>query len=570
MPRRLPRNAPLLIAALAIGSIIAAPVVWKRYRASKIDRLFAEWNRPDSPGCAVGVSRNGSLVYEGAFGMASLELGVPMTSQSVLPAASISKQFAAMSILLLAKAGKLSLDDDIATHIPEWPPHGSPITIRHLLTHTSGLRDAFLLQGFAPPRGVIRDPNDEILQVLLRARGLNFPPGAEFQYNNGAYNLLGTIVKRVSGQSLRAFADENIFKRLRMTRTHFHDDPAMVVPHRVSGYHRDGRGFRVAAENGGIVGNAGLQTTVGDLVRWERNFADIRVGDRELLAAMQTPVMPTGWSATSHYGFGVEISSYRGLRTVGHGGGDRGIASYVVRYPEHDFAVALLCNLDNIGENGTAARLTQQVADVYLADAFPTPASNGPVAPPARVSLSPGQLADKVGLYHDPSNDSVGRIFLREGKLMASVGLDEDPSVELTPVAANRFVVFGTQLSVEFLPAAPGPPQEVRVSGAGPKPAVSRRITASYQPSNSELRAFAGEYRSDEVHGSYTLAPRDGFLVMHIPGRADVPFQPVFTDAFAGDMLGVLKFSRGAGGTVTGFTAHSDGARGLRFDRVNP
>src|SRR5207244_2624194 len=202
----------------------------------------------------------------------------PITPASVLPAASISKQFTAMSILLLAKSGKLSLDGDVQKVIPEWGDHDGRITIRHLLTHTSGLRDAFLLQGLSPPHDDGGDPNDAILKVLVRARGLNFAPGAEFQYNNGAYNLLGGIVKRVSGQSLRAFADANIFKPLGMTHTHFHDDPSMVVPNRVTGYHQDTRGFHVASENGGIVGNAGLQTTVGDLLIWEQNFANPRSG----------------------------------------------------------------------------------------------------------------------------------------------------------------------------------------------------------------------------------------------------------------------------------------------------
>lgn len=568
-----------VVTAVAIVSFVAPAVFWKKQGAAtvnaspagpvtaSVDKLFAQWNRPDSPGCSLGVSRNGVPVYERGYGMANLELGVPITPASVLPAASISKQFTAMSILLLAKRGQLSLDDDVGKYIPEWADHGSRITIRHLLTHTSGLRDAFMLQGLAPPREDGGDPNDAILKILARARGLNFAPGAEFQYNNGAYNLLGGIVKRVSGQSLRAFADTNIFKPLGMTHTHFHDDPSMIVPNRVSGYHRDGSGLHLAFENGGIVGNAGLQTTVGDLLLWEQNFAEVRVGDRALVTAMQTPAIPTGWSETSSYGFGLEIAKYRGLRTIGHGGGDRGIASYVVRYPEQGFAVALLCNLDNIGENGGATALTQRVADIYLSDAFATPPAGSATAAPPQVRLSAGQLASKVGLYHDPVTESVGRIFVRDGKLMASEGAGEGESVELTPVSANRFVVSGTPIVAEFAPAAPGRPQEVRVTGAGPKPIVSQLVTA-FAPSSTELRAFRGEYTSAEVEGTYTLAARDSGLAIQIPGRTDIALQPIFPNGFAGGIVGVVKFSRGAGGVVTGFTANSSGARGLRFDRV--
>src|SRR2546425_2328146 len=177
--------------------------------------------------------------------MANLELGVPIPPASIFHAASVSKQFTAMSIVLLAERGQLSLDDEVQKYIPEWADHGSRITIRHLLTHTSGLRDAFMLEGLAPPREDGSDRNDAIVKILARARGLNFTPGAEFQYNNGGYTLLANIVKRVSGQSFRAFAEANIFKPLGITQTHFHDDHRMIVPNRASGYHQDAGGLRL-------------------------------------------------------------------------------------------------------------------------------------------------------------------------------------------------------------------------------------------------------------------------------------------------------------------------------------
>src|SRR5207248_1472676 len=197
---------------------------------------------------ALGVSRNGRTVYEHGYGMANLELAVPITPASVFGAASISKQFTAMSILLLAERGRLSLDDEVSRFVPEWTDHDHHITVRHLLTHTSGLRDGFALLGWAMPSDGSVSTNDEIVSMLARQRGLNFTPGSQYQYNNGAYNLLGSIVKRVSGQSLRAFADANIFKPLGMTSTHYRDDPAMILPNRASGYSQDAGGFHQASE----------------------------------------------------------------------------------------------------------------------------------------------------------------------------------------------------------------------------------------------------------------------------------------------------------------------------------
>jgi CubicO group peptidase (beta-lactamase class C family) len=203
-----------------------------RSDTDQTDQLFAKWNRPDSPGCSLGISRNGTVVYERGYGMANLDFGVAIGPASVFDAASISKQFTAMSILLLAQRGQLSLDDDVGKFIPDWGHRRDRITIQHLLTHTSGMRDAFLLQGLAPESPL--PINQQIVNILSRARGFEFVPGSRFEYNNGAYTLLAAVVERVSGEPLPAFAEANIFKPLGMTHTHFHDDASRIVPNRTT------------------------------------------------------------------------------------------------------------------------------------------------------------------------------------------------------------------------------------------------------------------------------------------------------------------------------------------------
>ena len=529
----------------------------------QVDQLFAKWNKPDSPGCSLGISRNGTIVYERGYGMANLDLGAAITPASVFDAASISKQFTAMSILLLAERGQLSLDDDVGKYIPKWGDRRHRITIRHLLTHTSGMRDAFLLQGLAPesPQPV----NQQIVSILSRARGFNFVPGSRFEYNNGAYRLLATVVERVSGQALPAFAEANIFKPLGMMHTHFHDDAARIVPNRATGYSRAANGFRVAVRTytDVLVGNAGLFTTVGDLLQWEQNLADVRVGNPALVTEMQTPAVATGWSDTSRYGFGVEIAQHRGLRTIGHGGGDEGRRTYVVRYPDRGLAIAVLCNLDDIDP----ALLARSIADIFLAETFPEPSVNTTGAAAAPVSVSLQDLQSKAGLYRDRSDESVGRIFIRDGKLMASENASDSGGFELTPIGSNRFVIMGTSIVAEFVPPTSGKPQEIHVTGGGTKPMVSEMITTPFTPSSAELRVFEGTYTSDEVHGTYTVVAGESGLAIQIPGRSDLPLQPVFTDAFGGNMVGVVKFSRNPHGVVTAFTAHAAGMRGLRFNR---
>lgn len=558
MNRRLPC---LLLISVALAAQAASSEPAPDALTARMDKLFADWNNTNTPGCGVAVSRNGVVVYERGFGMANLELGVPITPASVFPAASISKQFAAMSILLLAERGQLSLEDPVWKFIPEWADREHRITIRHLLTHTSGLREAFTLIGVGSPREDGLNVNDAITRVLARQRGLNFVPGTEFQYNNGAYNLLGTIVKRVSGQSLREFAQANIFEPLGMTHTHFHDDPAMLVPNRVTGYSRGKDGFRLARPEGGIVGNAGLFTTASDLMKWEQNFADARVGTPALLAEMQKPVAATEWGDGSFYGLGLLIGEHRGLRTVGHGGGDPGISTYVLRYPDQGLAVTVLGNMDEI----PAMTLTQGAAEIYLADAFPVAVTTNSPATPATVSLTSEHLAELAGLYREPTTETLGRFFVRDGKLMASPDAGDETGAELIPVATNRFVLPGTQVAVEFVPASNGRAQEARVTGVGSKPRVSQKLTPITVLSR-ELRALAGEYVSSEIETTCVITAHDSHLVAAIPGRGDSIMSPVFKDGFSG--LGIVKFTRNTRGTATGFTFNRADVRGLRFDRV--
>lgn len=434
---------------------------------SRVDKLFAQWNKPDSPGCSVAFGRNRVAVFERGYGMANLELGVPITPQSVFEAASISKAFTAMSIMLLAQQGRLSIDDEVRKHIPEWSDAKHHLTVRHLLSHTGGLRDVFLLVELAAPRRPGSDFNEWLVHLLARQRGLNFTPGSDAQYNNGAYVVLAEIVKRVSGQPLREFAEVNIFKPLGMSHSRFQDDATRIVPNRVSGYYREGGELRQAvASPYRPIGNSGLLSTARDLVAWLQNFSDARVGDAALLSQMQSPAVIAGGSKGAH-GLGLEIGEDHGLKTIGHGGSGRGWGAYAVRYPERGLNVAVLCNLDDIGS--IVAALAQSVARLYLdvAPAAPTP----PTDPP-RVSLTPQQLASKAGLYRDSANGTIGRVFVRDGKLMASTDPSEEGQVlELVPIGPNRFVIAGTPIVAEF-----DPPTAAQRRFASPAQDRSRRF----------------------------------------------------------------------------------------------
>ena len=564
------RRLLVILLVVGVGNACNRGASTEHVADAEIDALFAEWNTPDSAGCGVGVNRNGTMVFERGYGMANLEQKVPITPATLFDPASIAKPFTALSVMLLAEQGKLSLDDEVWKHVPEWVNRQDRVTIRHLLAHTAGLRDAFLLIELAPPPAPGVDINEHILRTLAGQRAVNFVPSTEFSYNNGGYNLLASIVARVSGQSFREFAAAHIFGPLGMTQSSFRGGPVAISAHHALGYHRDDRGFHLARDGGidtsAIVGNSGLFTTVGDLLRFAQNFGDARVGSRDHLDEMQTAAS-LGENGTSPWGLGLEVGVDGGLKTVGHGGGDRGIAAYVIRYPAHDLNVAVLCNLDNL--NARVGTLARQVAAVYL-PARSQPESRDVAPVTAGPALTGAELASNAGLYRDPATDTYGRVYVRDGKLWASMDAGEGPadSVELRPIDMNRFSIPGAPVVAEFVAPGEGRPRQIRVTGAGPKPFVSEQVVEGFAPTAAQLREYAGRYANADLNVTYTLVARASGLVIQIPGRAEIPLQPVFPDAFYGSLVDLIKFSRGAGPRATAFTVNRTSVRNLRFDRV--
>ena len=409
--------------------------------AKQVDKIFAKWDRGDSPGCALGVYRGGQIIYKRGYGMEDLNEDVHITPGTVFHVASMSKQFTAASIVLLAQQGKLSLDDDVRKYIPELPDFGQKITIRNLVYHTSGLRDQWALlelAGWRYSKDLITD--EDVMSLLTRQKELNFKPGERHLYCNTGYTLLGLIVKRVSGMSLREFTTKSIFEPLGMTRTHFCDDHAEIIKHNAVGYEQEtGKPFEISITNFDTVGATSLHTTVEDLQLWDENFYQPKIGGAAFVEQMLEHGKLNNGEQLD-YAFGLVIGKDKGLPTVDHGGADAGYRSDMTRYPEQHFSVAVLCN----SAEADPSRLASQVADIVLAKEIKAAEAATPAKEPAArsttggmVALTAEQMLAFTGLYWNRADDAYDRIFVKEGQLKVDGG-DDEPLV-LKPFGESWF-----------------------------------------------------------------------------------------------------------------------------------
>ncbi len=534
---------------------------------AQVDRIFEKWNRTDSPGCALSVMKDGRVIYKHGYGMANLDHNVTITPSPVFHVASMSKQFAAASIVLLAQQGKLSLEDDIRKHIPELPDFGSRITIQHLIHHTRGLRDQWNLLELAGWRYSLDLITDEdVMSVVTRQRDLNFKPGDKHVYCNTGYTLMAIIVKRVSGMSFREFTTKNIFEPLSMTNTHFRDDHAEIVKNNAYGYETEKRGpFRLSNTNFDTAGATSLHTTVEDLALWDENFYHPRVGGASFLEQMlQRGKLNNG--ETLDYAFGLVLGKYKGLRTVDHAGGDAGYRSDMTRFPDQHFSVAVLCN----SADSSPTSLVRKVADIYLAQDMKESESSAGAATTATnagIPLTEQQLAGLVGLYWDSDGDQFWNVYLKDGKLRVSLGREDD--FVLKPVSGTFFhlaeVPFGDEVNLHFQPGAGDKPRRLLESFGDGKPSVFESVTP-FTPSVAERAEYAGNYVSDEIDPVYRMIVQDGNLVLTRLKHKPDSLGPRTRDVFSGK-IGTIRFTRDSNHRVSGFLLSTGRIRNFRFTR---
>ncbi len=558
MTRSHPSATAVLGASILAALLAAVSGLHAQSLEDRTDELFARWDLPTSPGCAVGVDRAGEPLLRRAYGMADLEWDIPNSSETIFENGSVSKQFTAGAIVLLVLDGKLSLDDDVRTYIPELPDYPETITLRHMLNHTSGLRDwgsVAGLSGWGRSRRTHTQQN--VIDILSRQSALNFVPGHEYSYSNSGYNLLAIIVGRVSGMSFAEFSKERIFDPLGMTNTQWRDDYTRIVPGRSAAYtaNQDGS-FSINRPIEAVHGNGGLLTTVGDLLEWNRSLDQASLAGPEFVEMMETQGVLND-SRTISYALGLSVGESFGLRRVSHGGATSGYRAGLVRFPDQGLGVAVLCNVTNANGMG----LAMDVAEIYLGDLVQDDPEAEPDWP-AGVRLGAEALEARAGSYVStirPAN--VTLTVGADGRLGGNAGV-------LIPRSGTEFDVAGEEgSSVVFDGPAHGEGGgfEVRYRGH----LVDAFVPAGlWDPSADDLEDFVGLYESEDAQVSVRMTVEDGRLTLVHPVLGAAPLRPLSADTFRGGP-GIVRFRRLTGGRVHELSVAQGRVYDMRFTKTH-
>ncbi|HUU30266.1 MAG TPA: serine hydrolase [archaeon] len=564
----------LLMTMIMATGLTGAPTRGKALEA-RVDSLvlISKEVPTDGPGCAVAVILDGKVIFKKGYGLADLEKKTPITPATAFNIGSMTKQFTAACILILTQDGKLSLDDEIDQYLPELPDYGQPVTIRHLIHHTSGIWSNDVLLGLSGRKFTDPLSTKDDLKMIFRCHTLNFTPGAEHLYCNSGYVLLGEIVARVSGKSLGAFARDRIFKPLGMSGTVFNDSPEKAIRNEALSYTRPGDNTwtPTGERSNSSVGANNLYTTVEDLARWERNFHDQKVGGPHFTELMQTRGMLNNGDTLS-YAFGLVVGENGGQLTVSHGGATPGFRCDMMRLPELGLSVVCLCNSDQGAPGSTVRKIT----DFVLGDSFATANNAEPAAndSTAKVTLEPRSLSSYTGKYQMDNGFAI--TITQEDSVLKGQGTGQS-QFGLVPETDSLFhIAEAPGIKMSFHGTDRGPATHITLYQNGEH--RLKRIEDQDKLTTAQLAAFAGEYYSDELDATYRVELVTDTLFIHTP-IVDPLFRKVSgitgndplvhsgaADTFSLSSIPVV-FKRNAQGQVAGFTIDAGRVRNLLFVR---
>lgn len=528
---------------------------------AEIDAIFSDYDNLETPGAAIAVIHKGKVLFKKGYGSANLEYDIPITPSTVFHVASVSKQFTAFAIMLLVEEGKLSLDDDIRKHIPEVPDFGKKITLRHLASHTSGLRDQWelLILGGWRLDDVIT--TEHILDMVNRQKELNFTPGEKYMYSNTGFTLLAEVVSRVTNQTFARFTQMNIFEPLGMKNTQFYDDHEKIVKNRAYSYRPQRNGEILKAPlNYANVGATSLFTTVEDLALWTDNLHNPKVGSKSRITQMNTRTLLNN-GETFGGGLGQFMNLYNGLSQVQHGGSDAGYRAFVSRFPDQDFSLVVLSNNGRFNPR----RIAAQVTDLYLKPFYQETTPTAQRETPKLIELGESKLNKLVGNYWNHKDAFATEILFKDGSLMLS--RDGRPD-KLGTISESKFVVMNGRNSVFVNFAQSDGKQQMTINIGENDPMALEPYTPVTYPLKN-INDYTGSFYSPELETTYRIVVENGKLVTKHQRLEDHELSPIMKDKFNGNDFSFdhLSFGRDAQGQITGFRISNGRVQNLVFTK---
>ncbi len=542
----------IVVLLLVCPSVFPGEALSQQDPSSQIRALFDACDRPDTPGgFAAAVIKEGRVLFEGAYGFSNSEHKVPFTTHTVTDLASVAKQFTGFAVATLAQEGRLGLDDDIRRYLPELPDFGDTITVRHLLYHTSGIRDWVGLVKISGryDEDVITD--DFLMRLVVNQQDLNFRPGERFQYSNTGYFLLANIVFRVTGHPFSEWMRDNVFVPLEMTNTYFCDDHRAIIPNRASSYRKDDYGdLQNNTSNLEAYGSSSLFSTLADMVKWVSNYETRSFGGPEVWDLMlQRGVMNNG--ETINYGFGISINDDLSGANYGHGGSWGGYLSQVTYYPVPHLAYILIANRDPSGVYVDDDLLSLFLPNMSNQERDQTARS----VQRAQVEIDPALLNEYAGIYE--FFDNVVRIEVRSDHLLVRLPWE---AAEFYPESDNKFFRKDFDAQLAFFKDGDGAVGRLvyYFRGAANPPFRKLYWRVSEQ---SDLADILGEYHSPELRTCYKVMVSDDRLVMWHLHNEEVMLLRLDRDRFLGDgwWCEEIDIVRDENDRITGFTITADG-----------
>lgn len=524
-----------------------------------IDSLFIEWNNQETPGCALGIIKDGELIYAKGYGLANMEYDIPISPSSVFRIGSTSKQFTAACIVLLAEKGKLNFDDNLKSIFPDFPDYAEEITVRHLLNHTSGIRDYLQLAYLKGLGEHDYYTDDNVMEWLVNQSDLNFKPGEEYLYSNSGYWLLGQIVKKVSGMNMADFALKELFEPLEMKSTHFHNDHNKIVKNRATGYAPTENGnFKISMTTLDMIGDGGIFTTINDIKKWDDAYYGSDVLSREFWKEMtRQGVLNNG--EIINYASGLMIGKYKGLNTIRHGGAFVGFRAELLRFPDEHLTIAIFANRADANPTGKA----NQVADLLLKGKLIETIGNEDAQPNEVIPAEEFQLSQLVGNYELVIQPGLHvNISIKNDSLNVLQTWDKN-SYNIVKTSGNTYQIPGVMnISFTFSDLIEGYTQTLTVLQGGREIKAERKKEVDL--SGIDLNNYSGSYYCKELDATYNFKFDNGVLRAGIENRkpvmdcmiADVD---VFTMAF-----GLIRFQR-TEGIISGFELDSGRVKNLKF-----